>query len=73
MKKGQKMSEEQKAKIASSHIGIKPSDESRQKMSFAKLGKPSWNKGIASPWAGKNGFKKNEPSWNKGLKMSDQM
>lgn len=27
----------------------------------------------AIPWAGKNGFKKNEPSWNKGLKMSDQM
>jgi 5-methylcytosine-specific restriction endonuclease McrA len=68
MKKGQKMSKEQKAKIALAHKGMKATEEAKLKMSLAKAGKPSWNKGKPSPWAGANGFKKGVSSWNKNLK-----
>lgn len=63
------MSKEQKAKIAQSHKGIRPSKETRLKMSRAKKGRPSWNKGKPSPWAGINGFKKGQIPWNKGIPL----
>lgn len=66
------MSPEQKAKIASSHIGIRPSKASREKMALAKVGKPSWNKGKSSPWAGKNGFQKGNKPWNTGIKKQKE-
>ena len=67
------MSEEQKAKIALAHRGMKATKEAKLKMSNAKVGKPSWNKGKPSPWAGANGFKKGIPSWNTGKQMSETM
>ncbi len=65
MNKGEKMSSEQKAKISKAHTGMKASAEARKKMSEAKLGKTSWNKGKSCPWAGRNGFKKGFTPWNK--------
>ena len=44
-KKGYKHTEEHNRKISLSHFGIRPSKETRKKMSIAKKGKPSWNKG----------------------------
>lgn len=41
--------------------GRHPSEETRQKMSCAKIGKEPWNKG-----------KKGLTAWNKGLKMSEE-
>lgn len=43
---GRKVPQEIKDKISKSHMGIKPSDETRKKISEAKKGKPSW-------WTGK--------------------
>ncbi len=65
------MSKEQRLKISMAHIGMKASDEAKVKMSLAKKGKPSWNKGKDCPWAGDNGFKKGVSSWNKGVPMSE--
>jgi 5-methylcytosine-specific restriction endonuclease McrA len=45
MKKGQKMSDEQKAKISQGNKGHRHSDEAREKMSAAKIGKTACNKG----------------------------
>lgn len=41
-----RMSDEHRAKIAASSIGKKMSDQAKEKMSLAKRGKSSWNKGI---------------------------
>lgn len=38
--KDRKLTDEHKAKISASHIGIKPSEETKRKQSVAKLGKP---------------------------------
>lgn len=40
------MTEEIRAKISKSRMGITFSEKSREKMSIAKIGKPTWNKGI---------------------------
>lgn len=42
-------------------------------MSLAKAGKPPWNKGKSSPWAGRNGFKKGSTPWNKMLFLPDDI
>mgnify|MGYP003395199023 CR=1 FL=1 len=38
----------------------------RDKISKGTNGRKAWNNGKASPWAGRNGFKKGKPPWNKG-------
>jgi len=70
MRKGQKMSEEQKRKIALAHTGMKAPIEVRLKMSLAKKGKPSWNKGIPMRPESKIKLslsKKGQIPWNKKL------
>ena len=72
MKKGSKMSKEQKIKISSSRLGIIPSEETRHKMSVVKVGKSTWNKGKHTGNSG-NGFKRGQTSWNKDKTMPDSM
>jgi len=52
MKRGTKMTKEQRKRVSDSHkglrpwrIGVKPSEETRRKMSKAKIGYIPWNKG----------------------------
>lgn len=48
------MSDERKAKLRAAKLGKKLSEEHREHISAALMGRPGWSKGI--------------PSWNKGLK-----
>ena len=45
-----KLSEEHKQKISESHKGKRASVATRKKQSLAKVGKPSWNKGVKNPY-----------------------
>jgi len=69
MRKGQRMSEEQKKKISKANkenptrywLGKKRSDETREKISKGHIGKEPWNKGkkgvMPEPWnKGKSGY-----------------
>jgi|APCry1669190646_1035306.scaffolds.fasta_scaffold29194_2 group I intron endonuclease len=50
-KKGVALSDSHKSNISNSLKGIKFTEERKQKISRAKIGKPAWNKGIqAEPW-----------------------
>lgn len=42
MKKGSKMTEESRAKLSASHTGLHPTDETRKKLSLAKMGNKYW-------------------------------
>mgnify|MGYP001490949361 CR=1 FL=1 len=80
---GFKHSAETKRKIAKSHIGIRPTEEIKKKISLAKIGKPNGNEGKPAPWhlgnkyakgnkPNRTSFKKGRISipWNKGKKLS---
>lgn len=47
------LSEESRAKLASTWLGRKHSDEAKKKMSIAKKGKTTWNKGVPMSEAAK--------------------
>lgn len=49
-----------KEAISKSHIGIKPSEKTREKMSKKKQGKATWNKGLKGA----------QVAWNKGKEWS---
>lgn len=69
MKKGEKMSKEQKLKISKSHKSLGEKHwskraEVRKKMSESHKGQVAWNKGKPAPWA--KGPPKGGIPWNKG-------
>lgn len=81
---GKKLTPEQRARLSEIHknrfshlpIKIKPTkEETRLKMSLAKKGKPTWNKGIKMTEEqtknNKNKFQKGMVSWNKGRDYSN--
>lgn len=69
MKKGEKMSEEQKKKISKTHKSFGKNHWTkrisvREKMSLSHKGQTAWNKGKPAPWA--KGFPKGNKPWNTG-------
>lgn len=70
--KGMPRSADVRAKISASHVGIKPSKETIEKMRLAKLGKPAHNKGKPMSEATKLKLSlqrrgENSPAWKGGL------
>lgn len=68
---GHKFTDEQKRNVSHGLTGLHPSEETRQKMSEAKKGKPSPNKGKKRTWKG-NSFEIGHAPWNKGSKMPEE-
>lgn len=62
--KGKKKTEEHKKKISLAHIGIRPNEATRKKMSQNRKGK------LTSPK--ENLFKKGMVPWSKGIPMSEE-
>lgn len=61
--KGRKHSQVTKDKIAKSHLGIRPSEETKRRISEVKKGTPAWNKG--KEYLQIRG--ENHPNWRGGV------
>jgi group I intron endonuclease len=70
-RKGQKNSEESKLKVAATLKGHSVSEDSRRKMSFRKMGKPTWNTGTKGIMKSNSGtFGNGRVAPNKGRKKT---
>jgi len=68
------MKEETKRKISESHKGIRPSEETRKKMSLAKIGHIPWNKGLKGFGAGnKHAFLGDKAGKNAGNRRAQTL